>query len=245
MNTSFTRDLALADEAATLRLGAELALFLKPGDFVALSGDLGAGKTTLARATIRALAPGAGCFEVPSPTFTLVQAYDFTRVPVSHFDLYRISQADEIFELGLDDALKAGVVLIEWPDRMAVYLPADRLETELAYGPDTAGRMAVMTGHGSWGPRLERMAGISTFIDQSDWRGAVRRHLQGDASTRRYERLEAPDGRCAILMDMPAKSDERTAAEGKSYGALVHLADNIRAVVAMTGALRRLRSGSA
>ncbi|TIS69796.1 MAG: tRNA (adenosine(37)-N6)-threonylcarbamoyltransferase complex ATPase subunit type 1 TsaE, partial [Mesorhizobium sp.] len=89
----------LADEAATARLGEDLAMALRPGDAIALKGDLGAGKSTLARALIRALADDAG-LEVPSPTFTLVQSYE-TRVPVHHFDLYRLSSPDELDELGL------------------------------------------------------------------------------------------------------------------------------------------------
>lgn len=240
MKTCFKRELHLDDEAATGQLGVELALFVTSGDVIALSGDLGAGKTTLARAAIRALGSDAGEFDVPSPTFTLVQTYEFTRVQVSHFDLYRIACADETVELGFDDAVGSGAVLIEWPDRMGDDLPDERLDIELAYLPGSEGRLAVMTGYGSWAARLERMAGIAEFLDQSDWRGAQRRHLQGDASTRRYERIEVGDGRRAILMDMPAKSDSALLRDGKSYGALVHLADDIRAVIAMTGALRRM-----
>ena len=229
-------ELVLEDEAATEALGAQLALFLRPGDVVALSGDLGAGKTTLARAVIRSLAPEAGAFEVPSPTFTLVQAYDFTRVPVAHFDLYRIINAEEIFELGFEDAVLSSAVLVEWPDRMGGSLPADRLDIELAYLND--GRRAVLTGHGGWAARLERMAAITDFIAATDWKGAKRLHLQGDASTRRYERLERGDGTRAIIMDMPARPDGTPVHDGKPYSALVHLAEDIRPVVAMTNALR-------
>jgi tRNA threonylcarbamoyl adenosine modification protein YjeE len=103
----------LADEAATARLGEDLGMALRPGDVLALKGDLGAGKSTLARALIRALADDAG-LDVPSPTFTLVQSYD-TRIPVHHFDLYRLSSAGEIDELGFDEALLQGAALVEWP----------------------------------------------------------------------------------------------------------------------------------
>lgn len=88
----------LKDEAATIQLGEDLALALKVGDCLALSGDLGAGKSTLARAFLRAVADDDG-LEVPSPTFTLVQSYDL-RIPVAHFDLYRLADSSELDELG-------------------------------------------------------------------------------------------------------------------------------------------------
>lgn len=232
------RQLHLDSETATAALAAEVALFLKAGDVVTLSGDLGAGKTTFARAAIRALAPDRGSFEVPSPTFTLVQPYEFTRVPITHVDLYRITDIEEVVELGLDDALLAGAVMIEWPDRMGAALPADRLDIAFDYVGDENARTVAMTGHGDWAARLDRMTAIAGFISGTDWAQAERAHLQGDASTRRYERLTRSDGASAVLMDMPARSDLVPVRGAKSYGALVHLAEDIRPVVAMTGALR-------
>ena len=111
----------LPDETATALLGNDIAAALRPGDVVALRGDLGAGKTVLARAIIRSLAADPE-LEVPSPTFTVVQAYE-ARFPVAHFDLYRISSSQEIEELGFDEASASGIVLIEWPDRAAELLP--------------------------------------------------------------------------------------------------------------------------
>ncbi len=105
--------LKLADEAETIRLGEDLVLALKPGDCLCLSGDLGAGKSTLARAFIRAMAEDSE-LEVPSPTFTLVQSYEL-RIPVAHFDLYRLADGSELDELGLDEALSDGICLVEWP----------------------------------------------------------------------------------------------------------------------------------
>ena len=235
-SAAFEKVLVLADEQATTAFGAQLALFLKAGDVVALTGDLGAGKTTLARSAIRTLAPDDGEFEVPSPTFTLVQAYDFTRIPVTHFDLYRIVAAEEVLELGFDEALQEGAVFVEWPERMAGYLPGTRLDIAISYD-DAGGRRAVLIGHGSWAARLERMQAIDEFIAGTDWSRAERTHLQGDASARRYERLVHADGARALLMDMPARPDGVPVRDGKAYSALVHLAEDIGAVVAMTNGL--------
>ena len=141
----------LPDIRATNELGAALARLLRAGDIVALYGDLGAGKTTLARALITELGYSG---EVPSPTFTLAQSYDLSPVAVWHFDLYRIDDPDEIIELGLEEALAESITLIEWPERMESQLPADRLDVELTYTDNEESRRAVLTGRGTWAARL-------------------------------------------------------------------------------------------
>src|SRR3954453_12161442 len=106
----------LPNEAATARLGAAIARRLQPGEAVCLSGPLGAGKSVLARALVRALtAPDE---EVPSPTFTLVQFYEGARLTVAHFDLYRLTSPEEAYEIGLDEALDQGAIVVEWPERL-------------------------------------------------------------------------------------------------------------------------------
>ena len=130
----------LADEAATIRLGEDLALALKPGDCLALTGDLGAGKSTLARAFLRAMADDPD-LEVPSPTFTLVQSYEL-RIPVSHFDFYRMGDASEIDELGFEEALGLGICLVEWPEMAGDELPLSRIRLTLTQDGD--GRLAVI-----------------------------------------------------------------------------------------------------
>jgi len=108
---------ALPDEHATRRLAIDIANTVEPGDLVTLSGDLGAGKTTLARTLIRYLADDPA-LEVPSPTFTLMQLYELPQFPLVHVDLYRLSGPAELAELGFDDLPERAVVLLEWPDRL-------------------------------------------------------------------------------------------------------------------------------
>ena len=138
--------LHLPDEAATQALGRTLAASLRAGDAVCLTGPLGAGKSTLARALIRALTTPDE--EVPSPTFTLVQFYETPAFPLAHFDLYRLSDPDEAYEIGLDEALDNGVALIEWPQRLEGRLPATRLDIDIALDGDA--RRAVITRHGDF-----------------------------------------------------------------------------------------------
>lgn len=149
--------ISLPDEAATTALGARLAPLLRPGDAVLLSGPLGMGKSTLARGLIRALA-GAG-IDVPSPTFTLVQFYE-TAPPVAHFDLYRLTRPEEAFEIGVEEALDDGAVIVEWAERLGDLLESalgdERLEIALAEDGD--GRLATVSVAGGWDQRL-RMAG--------------------------------------------------------------------------------------
>jgi tRNA threonylcarbamoyladenosine biosynthesis protein TsaE len=148
--------LALADEVATDRLGRALAAVARTGDVIALWGELGVGKTRLARGFIGALLGEAE--EVPSPTFTLVQTYDTAQVTVWHFDLYRLAAPDEALELGIEEAFATGISLIEWPDRLGALLPRKRLDLRLDFGGSEGAREASLTAHGEgWRARLDRV----------------------------------------------------------------------------------------
>ena len=150
--------LFLASEAATRTLGAILGGLLEAGDIVGLSGGLGAGKTTLARALIKA---AAGYAEAPSPTFGLVEHYDAGQFALRHYDLYRIEGREELYELGLEDGIDDCVSLIEWPERAADILPRRMLLIRLVAAPDDPNaRIAELRAHdgaGEWRSRLKQL----------------------------------------------------------------------------------------
>ena len=233
---SFT--VALADEEATRRLMVDIAAALAPGDLVTLSGDLGAGKTAFARALIRHLA-GDQTIEVPSPTFTLMQAYELPRFPLVHADLYRLSGPAELAELGFEDIAPGAVTLLEWPDRAAGFLPDDRLDIALTLSPQrgVTFRNARVTGYGAMAPRAERIAVIRAVLARAGCAEASRQYVQGDASTRAYERLTL-NGASYLLMNSPKRPDGPPVRDGKPYSAIAHLAENVTPFVAMEQALR-------
>jgi len=145
----------LPTTTTTTALAGSIARLLCRSDIVALSGELGAGKTFLARAIIQAL---GGPDEVPSPTFTLVQTYDLSPAPVWHFDLYRLAKPEEAYELDIEDAFIDAISLIEWPERLGALLPRDRLDIHLAYGDTPDSRVATISGGPSWTERLKALS---------------------------------------------------------------------------------------
>jgi tRNA threonylcarbamoyladenosine biosynthesis protein TsaE len=155
-SASSTRHRTLANEAATAALAIALASHAEIGDVIGLSGPLGAGKTSFARAFIQTL---AGPLEVPSPTFTLVQTYETESGSIWHFDLYRLAAPDDAFELGIEDAFAEAISLIEWPERLAHLMPPDWLLIRLNPGAEPATREVVLS---AFGPRAERLlAGLA------------------------------------------------------------------------------------
>ncbi|WP_255312292.1 tRNA (adenosine(37)-N6)-threonylcarbamoyltransferase complex ATPase subunit type 1 TsaE [Kiloniella majae] len=150
-------EIAFADENETREFAQRLAPFLQEGDVLALEGDLGAGKTAFSRALINAFPAMAGMEqieEVPSPTFTLVQIYDRAERQIWHFDLYRLEDPEEAYELGIEDAFSEGVSLIEWPDRLGFLMPRGHLEVKLSYGQGETARRLTVIGGPKWRERL-------------------------------------------------------------------------------------------
>ena len=234
----FSFTVALEDEQATRRLMVDIAAQIQAGDLITLSGDLGAGKTTLARALIRHLA-GDERVEVPSPTFTLTQAYELPRFNLVHADLYRLSGPGELAELGFEDAADDAVTLLEWPDRAGDQLPSNRLDVALTLSPQHGEtfRHARVTGYGTFMARAERIALIRRFLASNGFGQADRQFMQGDASTRAYERLTL-EGNNYILMNSPRRPDGPIIRDGKPYSAIAHLAEDVTPFIAMALALR-------
>lgn len=229
---------AVADEAGTRRLAADIAAIVRPGDVIALHGNLGAGKSAFARALIRALAAEPE-LEVPSPTFTLVQTYETPALAVAHFDLYRLGDADELIELGFEEALAAGLTLIEWPERAGDGLPADRLDVTIAQGEGAEGRhFAFHSADAGWLRRIDATLAVRGLLAGAGLGGASRRRLKGDASTRSFERA-GEAGRTAIVMAWPPFGPQPVLADGLSYEALVHQTDSLDAFIAIAGMLRQ------
>jgi len=235
---SFSFSAALEDEQATGRLMVDIAAQIEAGDLITLSGDLGAGKTTFARALIRYLA-GDDNVEVPSPTFTLMQAYELPRFNLVHADLYRLSGPGELAELGFEDAAEDAVTLLEWPDRAGGQLPPNRIDVALTLAPRQGEtfRHARVTGYGTGAARAERIAVIRRFLARNGFGLAARRHMQGDASSRSYERLTLGSA-SFILMNSPRRPDGPVIHNGKTYSAIAHLAEDVTPFVAMALALR-------
>lgn len=226
-------DRLLADEADTREAGNDIAAALKKGDVLALHGDLGAGKTTLARAIIRSLAADAD-LEVPSPTFTLVQTYP-GRLPVAHFDLYRIGDAVEMRELGLEEALAEGAALVEWPDKAGVYLPETTIHVKLL--EEGSGRRLTVDGPQAEVARFQRAFAIRRFLDGSGRMRAIRGYLAGDASARSYETIDC-GGERELLMNAPRQPDGPPIRAGKPYSQIAHLAETVLPFVAIDETLR-------
>lgn len=210
-------------------IAARLALWARPGLAILLDGDLGSGKTTFARAFLRGLAADAA-LEVPSPTFSLMQSYDELRVPAAHLDLYRLASVEDTRELGIEEIAARCVMLIEWPDRLAGAVPEDSLIASLSGSGDR--RNLQLEPHGRWIAFLQRDRDIQDFLATSPAANCMRRHFDGDASARRYEILAAAE-EPVLLMDMPARPDGPIIKDNKPYSRIAHLAEDIKAVVAV------------
>lgn len=209
-----------------------------PGDLITLSGNLGAGKTAFARYVVRQLA-GDPRLEVPSPTFSIMQVYETPRGRVIHADLYRLGHGSELAEIGWDDASDNSIMLVEWPDRAGEDLSGQRLELTFEIDPEnpSGARYVTILPHGNWPNRISRALQIAGFLDAVGWAGARRVHLQGDASSRRYERL-IDGGRSAVLMDAPKKPDGPPIRDGKPYSRIAHLAEDVVPFAAISLVLR-------
>ncbi len=234
--------LTLIGDTATEQLAQDIAMVAAPGWVIRLEGDLGAGKTTFARAFIRTLAKDVS-LEVPSPTYTLVQRYDEADPAVLHADLYRLSDPSEMVELGLDDPDDPAIRLVEWPGQAGEGAFPGAITLTLDMQGEAA-RQATLSGPQDMLDRLSRSLDIRAFLTAANHPCADRQRLLGDASTRRYERLiDTP----LIVMDAARQPDgpivqPDTGAlkqDAKPYSQLVHLAESVHAFSAVGTALRQ------
>ncbi len=229
----------VVDESETTAVAHEVVALLRRGDMVTLSGDLGAGKTTFARAVIRNLLSDPD-IEAPSPTFTLMQLYEKGGLRLVHADFYRIADPSELSGLGWEEAIEDAVVLLEWAERAEDHLPGDRLDVHLGFTdpirPDS--RSITVTGYGAFAARLAPFRALRQLLRTEGWSDARRVFLQGDASARAYETLEKANGERAILMISPPRPDGPPVRYGKSYSAIARLAENVRPFVAIADGLR-------
>lgn len=222
----------LADEAATKNFANDLALILRPGDLILLNGDLGAGKSTFARAVLRTLAEDDD-LDVPSPTFTLVQTYNETRFPVAHADLYRLSDPQEVEELGLSETLEDGIVIVEWPEHAAGLLPPPAFSLTFSHEKD--GRRVEIDIRDDRATAFTQTTVIRTFLQKNGNGFAKRFYLAGDASARSYERIIGNE--IKVLMNAPAM-ELPDAGTQPTYAQTVHLAPDMAQFVGIDRLLR-------
>ncbi|HUS96637.1 MAG TPA: tRNA (adenosine(37)-N6)-threonylcarbamoyltransferase complex ATPase subunit type 1 TsaE, partial [Hyphomicrobiaceae bacterium] len=240
------------DEGGIALLAEVLALKCRAGDVIALRGDLGAGKTTFARAFIRSVL-GDMLAEVPSPTFPIVQLYEAGRFDIRHFDLYRVSDPDELIEIGFSDGLDTSVTLVEWPENAGPVLPEDRIEVEISEHPDRPdARIVGISVFGHNAPtgalttplRIGRVLPLFNLLapvfpsDTGSGRPRHLTYLQGDASSRAYGRITGGFG-SRIVMDSPPQPDGPPVRHGLSYSQVAHLAEDIRPFIAISDTLLR------
>jgi len=227
------------NESATAALADDIASLLRIGDTVTLAGDLGAGKTTFARALIRKLLDDPEV-EAPSPTFTLMQIYESGDTRIVHADFYRIGSSVELSGLGWEEATDDAIVIVEWAERAPEFLPPDRLDIRLSFADadDRDARRVTISGHGAFASRLKSFKALRELLRREGWADAKRSFLMGDASSRAYETLRRANGEQAILMISPPRPDGPPIRYGKSYSAIARLAENVKPFVAIAHGLR-------
>jgi N-acetylmuramate 1-kinase len=228
----------LENPEAMKELASRLASFVAPVDFIALYGDLGAGKTTFAQG----LLPALGVADpITSPTYQVVHSFHAQGRTIHHADFYRLSPGDEE-ELGFREMCSEAAVIAEWPDVIGAALPADRLEVRI--DGDRGGRRVSLTGFGAWEGKLARFRKIEAFLFRNGWETASCTAVRGDASARLFSRLERGAER-AMLMDWPPQSDGPPIRNGLPYCAIAHLAREGTSFIAISEWLRSKAGASA
>lgn len=226
-----------SNEQSTADYARLIASMVRAGDLVTLSGGLGVGKTSFARALVRALT-GQPDLDVPSPTFTLMQTYEGPGFPIVHADLYRIGDPTELDELGWYEMAQTSLVLLEWPERAPEFLHANRLDVALSIlpDPDNQRRAITFTGLGSFSERVRRAKSLTQLIETAGFARAKREVIQGDASSRSFERLTLGD-KTAIAINATPPVHGPPIRMGKTYRQLARLSDHIDSYIALAQGL--------
>jgi N-acetylmuramate 1-kinase len=241
MIKEYRRKYVLGSQIQTEAFAATISLWARSGQLILLQGELGSGKSTFARAFIKSLTQRDEDFDIPSPTFSLVQLYDNTRIPVAHLDLYRLNNKSEVDELGISELMQSHLVIVEWPELLPEILSTNALSLTIS-GIESS-RECVLEATGTWAESLERNEKLESFLAETPWQNSSREFLEGDASTRRYETLRALN-KTSILMDMPKKPDGPVLKIGKPYSIIAHLAEDISAVIAVNLQLKEFSYSS-
>jgi len=224
------------DESEVEAIASDLAHVARAGDIFTLTGDLGSGKTHFCRAFIRHLT-GVDDLEVPSPTFLIsIEHKTEGKPPVNHMDLYRISDASELDELGLDEIIETGIMMIEWPAKAIPLLPPDRLDIEIEI-VDQSTRNLTVTTSDELVQRFGRSLQIGEFLRHHTPLAYTRKPFAADASARNYELIEI-GGKSFILMDAPHAPDGPPVKNGLPYSRIAHLAEEVRNFVIIARLLR-------
>jgi len=238
VNATPALKLFAADENAMVAVASMIAPMFKAGDCIALSGDLGAGKTSFARAIIRVLSHSPH-LEVPSPTFTLIQNYEGADFPILHADLYRLNDADEFNEIGFEEASMDALALVEWPDRAPILLERDHFHIKLELIPNTEGkgRNILISGKGIVSARILQFLAIENFLISCNWAMAERTPIAGDASGRHFQRLSIGNV-SAILMIAPNTHYGDGSVSVNAYRTTAKLSDSVRDFIVIANGLR-------
>ncbi|WP_321448693.1 tRNA (adenosine(37)-N6)-threonylcarbamoyltransferase complex ATPase subunit type 1 TsaE [uncultured Cohaesibacter sp.] len=260
---SFTFD--QLSEAASAALAADIAPLLACGDVLALEGDLGMGKSFFARALLRARADDP-FMEVPSPTFTLVQGYDIAfgdeELELFHFDLYRISDSEELYEIGFEEAWETGAALVEWPDRADDLMPASTLWLSFVPSQSDDARHLTLSGDARWGERIQRLCAKRQLLIDAGWGDALRKPIASDLSPRTYDRVrhaedltgesnetelstqgapsKSDSPQAAILMDMPERQPGPKLVDGRLYDLVAHRVTRLAPMLSISEGLEAM-----
>jgi len=212
-------------------LASRLAAFVSPVDFIALYGELGAGKTTFAQG----LLPALGIAEaVTSPTYGLVHGYTAAGRTINHCDFYRLGPGEDE-ETGFGEMCASSIVVAEWPEAVQPLLPPDRLEVRIE--GDGSNRSVSLTGFGAWQKKLARFCEVEAFLAKNGWSSSRCIAVRGDASARLFSRL-GRGGEAVMLMDWPPQTDGPPIRNGRPYCAIAHLAREGSSFIAISEWLR-------